>query len=920
MTMLLIVLSTSLSAQTYSKAAWFNSTSGSYIEIPGFSNPGGQQLTVSTWVRSDSIIGVSTNPHANIITLSNKQYDSNLGVFWLQLDSTGNYFEFVVQTMNQKKKLKSTTAIENKKWYFLSGVYTGEDIRLYVDGELEAISPLDGYLNLSPDPFTLEFGRWGHSSDNYRLFSGAIDDVSIWNRALEEWEILQLIVYPYSILSGNNSPFGADNLLGFWNFDSQNAGQYNLTGLSGTEVLGSCASLSYDVPLYESILEVSIDGENPFIGKIKSGQDIFPLENGTAIINLPIGNHLIEILDLYDQPIKSETINISCENNSFHIIINEPPCIFYSTGAIDASQPTSWNSKRDGSGVPPENLITAPKKLIVQSGHTVIPSSQMSFIGSLIIEDNAIFSTGNFNHIIYDVNALNGSTFIIDEHCSSLSGIQSFRTDYKSHLILHSTPDIQQIRISGILTIDLKNETDTFRMEHDLVLNSLHLIKGFFSISNHTLTIQDKINFNNRDNNKFLLTPGHSQLVISGSSSQAVELFDLNIEKLTVCRDGGISLKGNIFADTIVLLNGKINISQNNSITIPVGGEIIGGNNFSYINGKLTRQSNTTDANSTPALFFPIGDNNRYRPVTFQAIQRDLSISSFSLQYFTGQHPNTSILPDDIEFLNQQRYLSFTYESKTKIDYSSIKISYGIDDNVINPEGITLARFDGNKWVNMGGEATDPHVGSIEAILYEVPQGDIVIANSFPKNDPLPVELISFKAINKEGFNLITWSTASETNNKGFTIEKSNDGHYFSPLAFIQGAGSTSSQENYSYLDKSIEGTGEGLYYRLIQTDWDGAQITYPPVYLSAIQHNDFKLEKVFFNASGELEIWMIAKEENNTQIHVLSIEGRTLISEKQHLNQGLTILKYPGYKLPDIVIVNFITHGKSIEGHKVGK
>ncbi|NLF42385.1 MAG: hypothetical protein GX587_06800, partial [Bacteroidales bacterium] len=102
MTMLLIVLSTSLSAQTYSKAAWFNSTSGSYIEIPGFSNPGGQQLTVSTWVRSDSIIGVSTNPHANIITLSNKQYDSNLGVFWLQLDSTGNYFEFVVQTMNQK--------------------------------------------------------------------------------------------------------------------------------------------------------------------------------------------------------------------------------------------------------------------------------------------------------------------------------------------------------------------------------------------------------------------------------------------------------------------------------------------------------------------------------------------------------------------------------------------------------------------------------------------------------------------------------------------------------------------------------------------------------------------------------------------------------------------------------------------------
>ncbi|NLF44392.1 MAG: hypothetical protein GX587_17005, partial [Bacteroidales bacterium] len=233
---------------------------------------------------------------------------------------------------------------------------------------------------------------------------------------------------------------------------------------------------------------------------------------------------------------------------------------------------------------------------------------------------------------------------------------------------------------------------------------------------------------------------------------------------------------------------------------------------------------------------------------------------------------------------------------------------------------ITLARFDGQKWINIGGEASDAHIGTIETILHELPKGDIVIANSFPKNDPLPVELISFKAVHKEGFNLITWSTASETNNKGFTIEKSNDGHFFFPLAFIQGAGSTSNQENYSYLDKSIEGTEEGFYYRLIQTDWDGAQTTFPPVYLSAIPLNDFKPEKVFFNASGELEIWMLAKEENNTQIHVLSIEGRTLISEKQQLNQGLTIFKYPGYNLPDIVIVNFISHGKSIEGHKVAK
>jgi len=921
MTLMLMIFSASLSAQTYSKAAWFNSSIGSYIESPGFAHPGGQQLTVSAWVMSDSIVGVSTNPHATIITLSNKFYDSNLGVFWLQLDSTGNYFEFVVQTTNQKKKIKSITQIENKKWYFLAGVYTGEDIRFFVDGELEAVCPLEGYLNLSQDPYTLQFGRWGHPSDNYRLFSGAIDDVSIWSRALEEWEIYQLIVYPYSILSGDNSPFGADNLLGFWNFDSQNESNYNLTGLSGPEVFGSCVTLSYDVPMYESIFQVNEDGENPFSGKIRSGQVIIQLNNGNATIHLPIGNHLIEILDLNDHIVKSETISICCSGNSFHFIINEPPTVFYSTGATDAFLPSSWNSKRDGSGVSPENIHNAPLKLIVQSGHTITPSNLMSFEGSLTIEENAVFSTACFNHLINNVNLLNGGSFIVDEHCSSLSGIQSLRTEYNSHLTFHAIPnDIQHITPTGILTIDLKNETDTFRMNRDLTLNSLYLVKGYFNIAGNNLTIQNKIHFNKKENNRYLLTPDHSHLIISGSSSIPIELFDIKIEKLTVCREGGITLKGNMYADTIVLLNGKINVCQNNRITIPIGGEIIGGNNFSYINGKLTRQSNTTDANVMPVLFFPIGDNNKYRPVVFQAIQKESAISNFSLEYFSGLHPNTSMLPDDIEYLNQQRYLSFSCENKTKISHASIKISYGIDDNIINPEDITLARFDGQKWINIGGEATDGHVGYIETLLHEIPEGDIVIANSFPKNDPLPVELISFKAFHEDGSNLITWSTASETNNKGFTIEKCVDNLCYSPVAFIQGAGTTSGQNDYSYWDKSIDGKVNGLYYRLIQTDWDGTQTIYPPVFVSTENQNKFNLEKVFFNASNELEIWMKIHKGQAAQIQVLSIEGRTLSLDEQYLNQGLTILKYPGNNLPIIVIINFIIDGKSIKSIKVAR
>ncbi len=85
---------------------------------------------------------------------------------------------------------------------------------------------------------------------------------------------------------------------------------------------------------------------------------------------------------------------------------------------------------------------------------------------------------------------------------------------------------------------------------------------------------------------------------------------------------------------------------------------------------------------------------------------------------------------------------------------------------------------------------------------------------------PLPITLISFKAIEQGDGALIQWSTASETNNDFFTIEKSEDGRVFNPVAMINGAGNSSSILNYSHFD--LEVLNQVTYYRLKQTDFDG--------------------------------------------------------------------------------------------------
>ncbi|MCK6603961.1 MAG: T9SS type A sorting domain-containing protein [Ignavibacteriaceae bacterium] len=84
----------------------------------------------------------------------------------------------------------------------------------------------------------------------------------------------------------------------------------------------------------------------------------------------------------------------------------------------------------------------------------------------------------------------------------------------------------------------------------------------------------------------------------------------------------------------------------------------------------------------------------------------------------------------------------------------------------------------------------------------------------------VPVELTSFTA-KADGKNVIlNWATASELNNKGFEVQRSSDGINFTGIAFVDGKGTTSERNLYTYTDASVSA---GKYtYRLKQVDLTG--------------------------------------------------------------------------------------------------
>mgnify|MGYP000106097842 FL=1 len=95
---------------------------------------------------------------------------------------------------------------------------------------------------------------------------------------------------------------------------------------------------------------------------------------------------------------------------------------------------------------------------------------------------------------------------------------------------------------------------------------------------------------------------------------------------------------------------------------------------------------------------------------------------------------------------------------------------------------------------------------------------------------PLPVELLDFSAEVRDDGQLLEWSTASEFQSDYFSVYRSDDGNDWDLLSEIPAAGFSNSVINYEYMDRNI--FANYIYYKLKQTDIDGAEESFIPVYV----------------------------------------------------------------------------------------
>lgn len=165
----------------------------------------------------------------------------------------------------------------------------------------------------------------------------------------------------------------------------------------------------------------------------------------------------------------------------------------------------------------------------------------------------------------------------------------------------------------------------------------------------------------------------------------------------------------------------------------------------------------------------------------------------------------------------------------------------------------------------------------------------------------LPVSLVNFKGQRVGNNNVLSWTTATELNNKGFEVQSSFNGSDFKPLSFVASKannGNSSSVLNYQFTDSKATSANE--YYRLMQTDKDGHSSYSNVVLIKGGGINTLTLNSIYPNpAKNNLNVILTSPENKAITLVITDITGKTVRKQNFALNGGGNNLDVDITKLP---------------------
>jgi len=163
--------------------------------------------------------------------------------------------------------------------------------------------------------------------------------------------------------------------------------------------------------------------------------------------------------------------------------------------------------------------------------------------------------------------------------------------------------------------------------------------------------------------------------------------------------------------------------------------------------------------------------------------------------------------------------------------------------------GVFRSTYNGNNWTAINDGLTNTNIRTLaintSGYIFTGTTGRGVFRSL---ESTIPVELNSFTADVIENLVNLEWTTATETNNKGFEIQRIFSNSDWRKIGFVEGHGTTTEPCAYSYSDDISNINSNAVTYRFKQLDFDGSYQYSNEVIVENIAPQDFALYQNYPN------------------------------------------------------------------------
>ncbi len=351
-------------------------------------------------------------------------------------------------------------------------------------------------------------------------------------------------------------------------------------------------------------------------------------------------------------------------------------------------------------------------------------------------------------------------------------------------------------------------------------------------------------------------------------------------------------------------------IDNDNVLDVAVGDQVLSTTPVDYVYA--------WNVNGTALPGFPIGPTNA---INSQIIlgdinndgMMDLITDDNGAPYYHGYSADGSIMPGWPIMVNGE---STFYEMPALADINGNGVldMLGAGKQGFSPDFVLIHLWDtGNQFV--------PENYTLPVFQYNERHNGVYGDLSLT----VPVELVSFTASVSGSSIVLNWSTATETNNRGFEVERqraegkmhTGDSEDWESMAFVEGNGSTTSKSVYTYVDNNVS-SGK-YYYRLKQIDFDGS-FSYSPVVNADLNHLSYELSQNYpnpFNPATSISYSVPEKSVVSLEIfNTLGQKIKTLVNETKET--GKYTVRFSADNLPSGMYLYKLSAGKFTQSRKM--